>query len=344
MAAVDHPWQQRLGIWWIAHDHPDQMAVVSSPTGEQLTYGELAGRAHQLVRGLRRWGLVPGDIVLLVLPNGVDMVVWQLACQESGLRYVTLNPALTSSEIADIVEHSGARTVVVHVDHTDGINELLPAIGAMQRVCVGGAVAGFTPSDELIDGLDASAPPDRSLGGLITYSSGTTGKPKAVWRPLPDVDPWDFADRLKSFGQAFQFRPLVGAHLVSAGMHHGGCQGFYQGALNVGQGLVIMAKFEAQRALELIEAHQVSTAYMVPTQFVRLLRLPDGVRTATTIRALKWWSTPPHPVLSRSKNRCWRGGGRSSGKPMEAWRGPPPSPSPIAGWKSPELSGGQFAG
>ncbi len=279
MAAVENPWQQRLGVWWIAQDHPEQWAILSSPTGERLTYRELADRAHRLVRGLRRSGLAPGDTIVLLLPNGVDMVVWQLACQESGLRYVCLNPALTSSEIGEILEHCEAHCVVVHVDHAEAINQLLPAIASMQRICVGGAIDGFTPSEEITDGVDSSPPPDRLLGGLITYSSGTTGKPKAVWRPLPDVDPWDYADRLKSFGQAFQFRPLTGAHLVSAGMHHGGCQGFFQGALNVGQGLVIMGKFDAEQTLKLIETHRVSTAYMVPTQFVRLLRLPDETRS-----------------------------------------------------------------
>jgi long-chain acyl-CoA synthetase len=130
----------------------------------------------------------------------------------------------------------------------------------------------------IIEGQGMAPPSDRVLGGVISYSSGTTGRPKAVWRRLPRVDPWDFADSLKSFGQAFRFRPLVGAHLVSAGMHHGGCQGFYQGALNVGQCLVIMGKFDPERTLELIEEHRVSTAYMVPTQFVRLLRLPPRTR------------------------------------------------------------------
>ena len=86
------------------------------------------------------------------------------------------------------------------------------------------------------------------------------------------------ADTLKSFGHAFQFQPLTGVHLVSAGMHHGGCQGFYLGALNVGQALAILGKFDPEQTLATIERHRVTTAYMVPTQFVRLLRLPREVK------------------------------------------------------------------
>ena len=82
------------------------------------------------------------------------------------------------------------------------------------------------------------------------YSSGTTGKPKAIVRPkVAEIDPWDYADQASIFCRAFQFVPFDGAHLVSAGMHHGGCQSYYMGALNVAQPLVIMAKFDAERAL-----------------------------------------------------------------------------------------------
>ena len=54
---------------------------------------------------------------------------------------------------------------------------------------------------------------------------------------------------MKLFGRAFQFEPLSGVHLVSAGMHHGGCQSFYQGALNAGHALVILGKFEPEQTL-----------------------------------------------------------------------------------------------
>src|SRR3546814_17463700 len=80
-------------------------------------------------------------------------------------------------------------------------------------------------------------------------------------------DPSAIADAMKVFGQAFQMTPLSGVHLASAGMHHGGCASFYQGALNVGQALAIMGKFDAEAALAMIERHGVTTAYLVPTQF-----------------------------------------------------------------------------
>ena len=278
MRIEDSPFDQRLGVWWIAHDHPDHPAVLDAPSGDRLTFGELVAGAHRLARGLRHLGLAAGDVIALALPNGVDVITWQLASQESGLLYIALNPALTVGEIGDILDHSGATLVVVHADYADRLGDLLSVGSARHRVSVGGPITGFVDQSSIIVGQPGTALEDRVLGGPILYSSGTTGKPKAVWRPLSTSDPWDLADRMKTFGQAFGFTPLEGVHLVSAGMHHGGCQGFYQGALNVGQSLVIMGRFDPESALGLIEEHRVTSAYMVPTQFVRLLRLPDRVR------------------------------------------------------------------
>ena len=278
MRIEDNPFQQRLGVWWIAHDHPDHPAVLDGPSGERLTFGELAGGAHRLARGLRHLGLRAGDVIALALPNGVDVITWQMAAQESGLLYITLNPALTVGEIGDILDHSGATLLVVHADYADRLGELLPLRSARYRVSVGGPIDGFVDQSLITEGHPVTPLEERVLGGPILYSSGTTGRPKAVWRPLPRSDPWDLADRMKTFGRAFGFTPLDGVHLVSAGMHHGGCQGFYQGALNVGQSLVIMGRFDPEAALGLIDEHRVSSAYMVPTQFVRLLRLPPEVR------------------------------------------------------------------
>jgi long-chain acyl-CoA synthetase len=276
---MKHPWDRRLGFWWIAEDRPELPAVVACPSGEQLTFGELAGRAHQVVHALRARGIGPGDIVAYALPNDVDIVVWQLAAMESGLFSIALNPALSSAEMRSIVDHSGAHAVVAHTDFGDRVEELTGAPSIRLRISVGGALPGFEPVAALVDGHPTTAPPDRRMGAPIAYSSGTTGKPKGIQRPLPDgVDPSRAADAMKTFGQAFQFMPFEGVHLVSAGMHHGGCQGFYHGALNVGQALAIMGRFDAEETLGMIERHRVTTAYMVPTQFVRLLRLPDEVR------------------------------------------------------------------
>src|SRR6185437_6149724 len=223
-------WSQRLGVWWIAVDHPDLPAISASPSGITLTFAELAGRAHQLVHALRSRGFAPGDTIAYDLPNSVDMVVWQLATQESGLRSIGLNPGASAPEIHRILEHSGATALVLHHRFADRAPEATDALPLRLRLSVDGDIDGFETQDAFVAGHPVTPPEDRRLGGPISYSSGTTGDPKAIFRRVPDLDPWAVADSLKSFGHAFRFLPLEGAHLVSAGMHHGGCQGFYHGA------------------------------------------------------------------------------------------------------------------
>jgi long-chain acyl-CoA synthetase len=307
--AVENIWERRLGVWWIAADHPDLPAIVESPSGVELTFGQLAGRSHQLVHALRARGIGAGDIVAYALPNDADVVWWQLAMQESGVHAVALNPALSKDEIAAVLAHAGAVGLVIGHQFASHVADLPDAALPRLRVVVGGRLDRFERYEDLVAGLPESEPSGRQFGAPISYSSGTTGKPKAIARGAMAGDPSVLADQMKLFGRAFQFRPLSGVHLVSAGMHHGGCQSFYHGALNVGQALAIMGKFDAERTLHMISRHGVTTAYMVPTQFVRLLRLPDSVRSAYDVSSLQVvvHSAAPCPLEVKRKMMEWWG-------------------------------------
>lgn len=307
---MKNPWDQRLGFWHIAEEFPSELAVVASPEGE-FTFGELAGKAHQLVHGLRDAGLKEGDVVAFMLPNGVDIVAWQLAALEAGWHYIALNPYLSQREIEGILEDAGAAAVAVHSDCIEEreVEELRRGRGDGVWVSVGDAMSGCTRDVDISAGQPKSMPERRHAGRAFTYTSGTTGRPKGIWRDLPEGDPSDVADEGKVFGRAFQFRPFEGPHLVSAGMYHAGCASFYLGALNVGQGLVIMPKFDAEEALQCIEGYGVRTAYMVPTQFVRLLRLDDRAREKYECSSLESvvHSAAPCPLEVKKEMFEWWG-------------------------------------
>lgn len=277
-------WEQRLGFWSIAARYPDLPAILEAPLTDHMSYAELAARAHRVVHAMRAAGVSDGDTVAIALPNGVDILVWQLAGSEAGWRYYTLGPVLPPDELSDILRHSGAKVLVAHATNAHNASLLAePEI----RISVGGEIAGFTTQESLVAGHPDDIPAHRRTGSLLVYSSGTTGKKKAIEHPVPDADPDDVADSIKTFGQAFGWEPLTGVHLVSAGMHHGGCRSFYMGALHIGQALVIVGKFDAEQALALIDKYSVTTAYMVPTQFVRFLRLPEDVRRRYSLSSLQ---------------------------------------------------------
>ena len=169
-------------------------------------------------------------------------------------------------------------------------------------------IDGFEPLGVALAAHPTTEPDTRSPGSLFVYTSGTTGRPKGIRRPPMTGDPAQVANDAAVFGRAFDFVPFGGPHLVSTAMYHGGSHSYYIGALNVGHPLVIMARFDAEEALRLIERHRVYSAYMVPTQFHRLLRLPESTRRRYDVSSLHSvvHSAAPCPLeLKRQMMEWW---------------------------------------
>ena len=279
-------WNRRLGFWYLVEDHPDALAVAESPDGG-YTYAELAGLAHQTVHALRSLSIPDGATVGVLAPNGILPIQMTLACQEAGWRLLLVNSYLTATEVIGILEHSGASVLVLHQHHCDLLDgKKGKRIRQLCRVLGVGNVPGAAALEDLVAEQPTRAPDHRMSGNMIVYSSGTTGAPKGIVRPMGGRDPSEALNAMAVFGQAFDFRPFDGPHLVSTAMYHGGSHTYYMGALNVGHALVIMARFDAENVLELIDRHQVRTAYMVSTQFYRMLQLPLETRTKYDVSSL----------------------------------------------------------
>lgn len=291
-----HPWDRRLGFWWIAEDHPDLPAVLDGPDGP-VSYGELAARAHQLVHLFRSLGAAPGKPVAAMLGNGTTMLEISLACHESGLHLIPLNTHLTAAELGAILGHSDAAVAVVGEQFVPLLDDVTAESSAITVLRVGDGSGdasadahGDAPARRHLDDARAehprTVPEARSQGGLFVYTSGTTGAPKGIRRRLPPGDVGQLANDASVFGRAFDFRPFEGPMLVSTAMFHGGSHIYYMGGLNVGHALVIMERFDPERALGLIEERRVTSGYMVPTQFHRLLQLPEDVRSRYDVSSL----------------------------------------------------------
>ena len=206
-----------LGFWRLAADDPDHVALVT-PDGRSVAAGALLARANALVHGLRRRGLGPGDAVAVVLANGAPMIELYLAATQAGWYLVPINHHLTASEIAYIVEDSGAKVLVADERFAAAGRAAADEIGfpVEGRFAVG-SIPGFQPYAALGEGESADTPADRTAGAVMNYTSGTTGRPKGVRRRLMPIEPEMMASMvsmlLAMFGIEFGGE---GVHLVGS--------------------------------------------------------------------------------------------------------------------------------
>jgi long-chain acyl-CoA synthetase len=292
-----------IGLWTIAAQTPDRTAVIE-PDGSVVSYGALAARADQIGRGLQALGLGPGDTVAGMLPNGSAALALFFAAMQTGLYVVPLNWHLAAAEVAYILGDSGAGAFVAHENFAAVASAAADqaGIGPGARFAVG-AVPGFAP----LDGLGAvgeGRPRERTAGAPMVYTSGTSGRPKGVRRPLTGDDPDTLPPAATWFFGVFGLGPLDGhVHLCCSPLYHTAVLNFATHSVQLGHPVVLMDRFEPEATLALIERHRVTHTHMVPTQFRRLLALPEPVRSrydASSMRAAIHSAAPcPREVKQR---------------------------------------------
>ncbi|MEU8758988.1 acyl-CoA synthetase [Streptomyces sp. NPDC048659] len=274
------------GFWSQAAADPAR-AVLVAPDGETWTAGRLLADANRLVHGLRAAGMERGDAFAVVLPNGVPFLTAHLAATQAGFYLVPVNHHLVGPEIAWIVADSGAKVLLADERFAEAAVQAADEAGlpAERRYGVG-ALPGFRPYAELLDGQPESAPADRTLGWVMNYTSGTTGRPRGIRRPLPGKLPEE--TYLGGFLGIFGIRPFDGnVHLVCSPLYHTAVLQFAAAALHIGHPLVLMDKWTPEEMLRLIDVHRCTHTHMVPTQFHRLLALPAETRDRYDVSSMR---------------------------------------------------------
>jgi long-chain acyl-CoA synthetase len=299
-----------LGFWRIAERDPSRLALVD-PGGRRIAAGELRAAANRLVHGLRALGLRPGDAIATVLPNGAPMIELYLAAAQAAWYLVPVNHHLTAGEIAYIVRDSGAKAFVGSERVAAACAGAAEEIGfpAEARFAVG-AVPGFRRYEALAAGQPATAPPERAAGQVMTYTSGTTGRPKGVRRRLAPFDPDTVGATFGMFLAMFGIRAGEGnVHLTGSPLYHTAVLMFTASSLHFGHTVVLMERWTPESALAAIETHRVTTTHMVPTQFHRLLALPEEVKARYDASSLRHviHAAAPCPVDVKQRMLAWWG-------------------------------------
>ncbi len=284
-----------LAQW--AETSPERDAIIT-PSARR-TFAQLDAAANRCAHALRRRGIEPGDPVALLAGNGPAFVEAYYGCQRAGARLTPVNWHLTADEAAYIVDDCEAKALITTAD--------LGAIAAPARarasactigLVAGGPIDGFESFEAAMDAEPASPVADIVPGGTMLYTSGTTGRPKGVYREGRQVSA---VSTLNLFGYADGGGDV---HLCTGPLYHAAPLAFSLAVpLNFGATVVIMEHWDAEETLRLIDKHRVTHTHMVPTMFHRLLSLPEPVRNAydvTSVRNVLHGAAPcPVPVKRR---------------------------------------------
>jgi long-chain acyl-CoA synthetase len=299
-----------LGFWALAHEDPEHLALVA-PDGTEYSAAELLGRVNQVVHGLRRLGLGNGDRVATLLPNGVEIFELYLATLQAGWYLVPINHHLVGPEVAYILRDSDAKAFVAHERFAEVAGEAAKEaeLPASARLAVGD-IEGFASFDAMRDAEPTDDPEDRTIGDVMNYTSGTTGNPKGVYRALSGLSPEDAALGLSGLLFLFGIQPHdENVHIVGSPLYHTAVLRFSGASIHLGHTVVLMDKWNPEEMLALIERHRVTSSHMVPTQFHRLLALPEDVRSKYDMSSLRHMihAAAPCPIDVKYKMIEWWG-------------------------------------
>jgi acyl-CoA synthetase (AMP-forming)/AMP-acid ligase II len=277
--------------------------------GRMVAFSELHARSRQVAAVLHDAGLRRGDGVALVLPNRPEFFEITWGCQLSGLYYTAVNTHFNPDEAAYVIDDSDAKAVFVDASMPGLAARIRGASEAVAtHIAVGGDLPGWRSYE---DALAAAGPaPPVSDGSEMLYSSGTTGRPKAVRRPLPTDGNGSWAQSVLELALIHKYgMSQSSVYLSPAPLYHAAGVNYTMAANRVGAASIIMSKFDAETVLRLIETHRVTHAQFVPTMFVRMLKLPEAVRESYDVSSLRCviHAAAPCPVDVKHRMMEWFG-------------------------------------
>jgi long-chain acyl-CoA synthetase len=301
-------------------------------SGERAcSYEAMLETSERAASGLVSLGVGTGDSVALMLRNDIAFFEASSAAGQVGAYPVPVNWHFTPDEAGYLFRNCGAKAVVIHADLLPGVEAAIPAGVAV-------LVVETPPEIASAYGLPASAcqtPPGRldwsawlagfprrpreagEPPGAIIYTGGTTGRPKGVRRPPPTQD--QYLSAVKTAGFVFGLQDGLIALMtgrpgpdittvVTGPMYHSAPNAYSTFALRAGGNVILQARFDPEELLALIQQHRVTNLHMVPTMFVRLLKLPDVVRRRYDLSSLKHVvhaAAPCPPHVKRDMIAWW---------------------------------------
>lgn len=278
--------------------------AVQSEYGNR-TWRELNARANQLAYRLREAGLATGDSIAVVTKNRPEFIEAFCAAYRAGLRFTPINFHLKGDEIGYIVDNCEARAFIADAElGGPPVDAIQSTPNVLIKLSVGGELDGFQTLDSWLDGAPKEDIDNPVIGRRMLYTSGTTGRPKGVFKQHEPIEmpAWD--------DSPLSYTPGVDRNLCTGPAYHAAPLAFdINRPLTSGAGIVMMDRWDAATALRLIDEEKITHTHMVATMFHRLLKLPAEVRNAHDLKSLKlvMHGAAPCPVHVKQSIIDWFG-------------------------------------
>ncbi len=291
-----------------AATHPDKPAYTMAETGAVVTFAELEASANQGAQLLRSLGLQRGDHIAILLENHPRFFQICWAAQRSGIYYTAISWRLQQQEVDYIVNNCEARVFITSYARKEVVEPLAGNMPLVEQAyMLDGTIDGFASWEDATAAMPTQPIADQSEGAAMLYSSGTTGYPKGVKRPLPEVayGEEEAVDLLKVLYGASD----ESIYLSPAPLYHAAPLAFTMNCIRTGVPVVVMEHFEAEFALQCIEQYKITHSQWVPTMFVRMLKLPEEVRLKYDVSSLSCaiHAAAPCPIPIKEQMIDWWG-------------------------------------
>ena len=296
-----------------AAEHPDQPAIVMAPSGRILTFAEYEAGANQVAHLLRESGLRRQDHMAIFMENDPAMLLAEAGAERTGLYFTPVNSYLAPEEVAYVVNDSQSRVVVTSAAKAEVARELPGAVPQRRALDHGRRRRQSRRSIRVVGrgGGRAERPghvADEQLGAPMMYSSGTTGRPKGILRPMYDIHPSETSIAVLGIAALWSFREDM-VYLSPAPLYHTAPQVSVAIALRMKSTVVVMEHFDPALYLDLVGRYEVTHSQVVPTMFSRMLKLPPEVRAAADLSSLEIiiHAAAPCPVPVKEQMIEWFG-------------------------------------
>lgn len=281
------------------------------------SWADFDKRVNRLINALRGAGLATGDTFAILSGNRREYFEAIAAATHGGWRFVPVNWHWVGEEVDYVLANSDSKALLTDIRFIDAATEAVNGATngvdvpdlALKAVIGGAATSDFQAYEDVLAAASDAEPEDQQLGGPMFYTSGTTGRPKGVVSSMTGSGGQVELMQLVGAGISDSMSlPKEGITLLEGPVYHSAQWAFSYLPMIAGSSVVMRHKFDAAETLDLIDTHKITNIHLVPTQFVRLLRLDEATRTkfdGASLSVVWHGAAPCSPAVKRQMIDWW---------------------------------------